>query len=76
MRPREKGEKKQPELCGFSCIKVKVPRLRLVKLFWKRDFLSLDEQIFLKGLLWRAESAENQIRHIKSMVERALIKSK
>jgi len=66
---------KGPELCDFNRIELPVPRLNLIKLVFKRTFLSHDETIFLKALLWRAESANNKILHVMSLAEKALLKS-
>ena len=68
-------QKKEPVLCNFDKVELSVPRLKLIKCLFKKSFLTHDEMIFLKGLLWRAESADNKIRHIISIADRALLKS-
>lgn len=75
-RIRQKENNKDPKLCDFNCIHLSVPKARLISLFWKRDFLTSDEIIFLKGLQWKAESIANKAAHIQSVVNRALIKAK
>ena len=67
---------KEPELAKFKEIKVSVPRLKLIKLLFKKSHLQYDELIFLKALHWRVEAAENKILHIKSIIEKTLLKGK
>lgn len=71
-----KKQPREPRLCDFSIISMSVKRAKLIKIFWKNDFLTHDELIFLHSLLFRAEIAENQIAHVKSMIHRALLKQK
>lgn len=70
-----RGFKYEPILCDFNRIVLKVPRLKLVRLLFKKSYLSQEEQIFLKALLWQAESANNQILHVMSLAEKALLKT-
>jgi len=67
--------RKEPILCDFKEVKLSVPRVKLIKLLWKKSFLQYDEIIFLKTQLWKAEAAENKILHIKSIIERTLLKT-
>ena len=66
---------KEPLLCDFNEIKMKVPRVRLVKLAWKKGLLDHDEAVFLKGLLLKSEAVENRLKHIQSLINKALLKS-
>ena len=66
--------RKEPILCEFKEVRLNVPRYKLLKLYFKRSFLQHDELIFLKALHWKAEAAENKILHIKSIIEKALLK--
>ena len=63
-----------PKLCNFKEVFLAVPRLKLLKLVFKRTFLQYDEIIFLKVLEARVELAMNRLAHIKSLVEKALLK--
>ncbi|MDD5355068.1 MAG: hypothetical protein PHY56_00800 [Candidatus Omnitrophica bacterium] len=64
-----------PVLCDFNKVELSVPRLKLVRLLFKKSYLTQDEAIFLRGLLWKTESANNKILHVQSIVEKALLKS-
>lgn len=72
---KRKGYKKGPELCEFNCVNLSIPRLRLVKLAWGRDYLKEDDAVFLKGLLLKTEAAENKLKHVKSVVEKAMLRN-
>jgi hypothetical protein len=67
--------RKYPELCEFNKIELSIPRLKLIKLLFKKTYLSQDETIFLKGLLWKTEGANNKILHVQSIIEKVLRKS-
>jgi len=67
--------KEEPKLCDFKEVKLVIPRYKLIKLYFKQNFLQHDEAVFLKAMLWKAEAAENKILHIKSIVEKALLKA-
>jgi hypothetical protein len=66
---------KEPILCNFDKVELKVPRLKLLRLLFKRTYLDYAEVIFLKALLWQAEAAENKILHIQSIIRKALFKA-
>lgn len=66
--------KAEPELCEFNKIELSIPRLRLIKLLFKKSYLDQDETVFLQGLLWKTESAANKILHVQSIIEKALLK--
>jgi len=74
MRKQKRGYK-EPRLCDFNQVKLSVPRHKVIKLLFKKSYLDFDELIFLKGLFWKVEAAENKILHLKSLVEKALLKS-
>ena len=63
------------KLCDFNKVELSIPRLRLVKLLFKKTYLTQEETHFLRVLLWKSESAENKILHIKSIIEKTLFKS-
>lgn len=65
----------EPKLCDFGKIELSIPRARLIKLLFKKHYLDADEVIFLKALSWRAESAENKILHVRSIINKALLKA-
>ena len=66
---------KDPILCDFSKVELKIPRLKLIKLLMKKSYLQAEETIFLKALLWQTESANNKILHVQSLCEKALLKA-
>ena len=65
----------EPKLCDFNLVSMRVPRYKLLKAVFKRNYLSADERIFCRALDWTAESAENKIRHIRSLCAKALLKT-
>ena len=65
----------EPKLCDFNSVSIRVPRLKLLKAVFKRSYLSDDERIFCRALDWTAESAENKIKHIRSLCAKALLKT-
>jgi hypothetical protein len=67
--------RKETKICSFNKIELNIPRLKLLKLLFKRSYLDFEETVFLKGLYWKTEAAENKIAHIKSIVEKALLKA-
>jgi hypothetical protein len=66
----------EPRLCDFNRISLSVPRFKLIKLLLKRRHLQGEEVIFLKTLQYQIEVKENQILHVKSIIEKALLKAK
>ena len=66
---------KEPELCQFSKVEISVPRARLLRLLGKKHYLTHEESVFLKVLIWRVEAANNKILHVRSIAEKALLKS-
>ena len=64
----------EPILCDFKEVKLSVPKYKLIKLLFKKSHLARDEVIFLKGQLRKAETAENKILHIKSIIIKTLLK--
>ena len=67
---------KEPKLADFKEVKLNIPRYKLIRLLFKKSHLHYDELIFLKVLHWKVEAAENKILHIKSIIEKALLKGK
>lgn len=67
--------RKDPRLCDFNRIELSVPRLKLIKLLFKKSYLEAEETIFLKALLWKTESAEAKILHVRSIIEKILLKA-
>jgi len=65
----------EPRLCEFTEIKLKIPRYRLIKLLFKKGFLTFDEMIFLRSFVLKTEIVENQLLHTRSIAEKALLKS-
>ena len=59
---------KEPSLCNFNKIELNIPHLRLIKLLFKRTYLSHEESHFLRVLLWKTECVENKVLHIKSIL--------
>ena len=66
---------KDPTLCDFNKVELKVPKIKLLRLYLKRSFLDQEEVIFLKALLWQAEAANHKILHIQSIIEKSLLKT-
>lgn len=65
-------------LWDFGRVELDIPvskRLKVLKLLDKKTYLTQDEATFLKALQWKAESAANKIAHVKSIIDKALIKS-
>lgn len=78
--PEDKLQKKRhfhkdPVLCDFNKVELRVPRLKLIKLLFKRTYLDWEETIFLKALHWKVEAAEAKVAHVKSIIEKALLKA-
>lgn len=69
------SQKKDPELCSFTKIELSVPRLKLLKCLSKRTFLDWKERVFLTALLWKVEAVEYKVGHVKSIIEKALLKA-
>ena len=67
--------KKDPRLCDFNRVELSIPRLKLLKLYFKRSYLTIEETIFLKALLWKTELTQNKIMHVRSIVDKTLLKS-
>ena len=67
-------KKPEPRLCDFNRISVGVPRYKLIELLFKRSYLQEDEVIFLKALHWKVEAAEHKMLHVKSIINKALLK--
>lgn len=65
----------EPKLCDFSEVKLSVPRSKLLRLLLKKSYLSHEEYIFLKALLWKTEAANNKILHVESIIRKALLKT-
>ena len=66
---------KDPQLCEFNKVELSIPRLKLLKCYFKKGTISYDEMIFLRGLIWKCESANNKLLHIISIAEKSLRKS-
>lgn len=66
---------KEPALCEFNRVSLDIPRLKLIKLLFKKSYLDYDDVIFLKALLWKTEAANNKILHVQSIVEKTLLKA-
>ena len=75
MPKSRRTNKKDPILCDFNRVEISIPRVRLIKLAWKRGYLDYDETIFLRALTWRVEAAINKLLHVQSLAEKALLKS-
>jgi hypothetical protein len=61
-------------LCEFNEVKLNIPRLKLLKLYFKKGLLKHDEKIFLKALSWQVEHAIYKLEHIQSIAEKVLLK--
>ena len=69
--------KTQAELWDFGKVELDIPvskRLKVLKLLKKHTYLTEDETIFLRALLWKTESANYKILHVQSIIEKALRK--
>jgi hypothetical protein len=66
--------KKEPTLCDFNAVNTHIPRVRLLKLAWQKNFIQADDAIFLKALRWRVEAAINKLLHVLSLIDKALLK--
>ena len=70
--------KTDPTLWNFGKVELDIPiskRLKVLKLLDKHTYLTQDETTFLIALRWKAESAANQIAHVKSIICKVLLKS-
>ena len=72
---QRRGFKPEPVLCDFNKVELSVPRYKLIKLLFKKHYLAPDETVFLKGLLWKSEAAENKLAHVQSIIRKALLKA-
>ena len=75
MIQRKRGFRQESVLCDFNKVELSIPRLRLIKLLFKKSYLDYEETIFLKALLWKTEAANYKILHVQSIIEKALRKS-
>lgn len=69
---------KEPRLCDFNKIELRISssdRAKLIKLAYKKSYLSGEERIFSDVWLCKAESVINQARHLISLAEKALLKA-
>jgi hypothetical protein len=73
--PRKYQKKEEPRLCDFNRITCDIPRVKLLKLVDKKRLLDHEEYIFLRAFLWKIELTENKVSHVKSLIEKALLKS-
>ena len=64
-----------PKLCDFNKVELKVPRMKLLKLLKKYNYLSQSETAFLRELLHRTEQSNYKILHIQSIIEKCLFKA-
>ena len=71
----KRGSSTSAELCEFNQIQMPVPRVRLVRLALKKDYLSQEEAGFIRAMLWRAEATLYKVQHVMSICERALRKT-
>jgi hypothetical protein len=67
--------KKEPTLCEFSKVEIRIPRLKLIKLVWEKHFNQSDDTVFLMVLEARVEAAQNKLAHVRSLIDKALLKS-
>jgi len=65
----------EPKLCDFNLVSLRVPRYKLLKAVFKQNYLSDDERRFCRALDWKAESAENKIKYVRSLCAKALLKT-
>jgi len=78
---QEKGmlKYKEAKLCDFNKIELTIPsnqRVKLIKLAYKPAFLKEDEVIFCKIWQYKAEIIIKKALHLKSIADKALLKSK
>jgi len=66
--------KTEPRLCSFRKVEISIPSKKLIKIYFKKNFLDAEETIFLKALEWKVEAAENRLAHVKSIIVKALLK--
>ena len=69
-----RSTKKEPTLCDFERVEFKTRRKRLIKIVFVKRFLDIDEIAFLKSLEWQAEDAQNKIAHVRSLIDKAMLK--
>lgn len=57
-------------ICGFSSIKVSIPKRRIRKHFWERRQLSFKEMRYFKQKSAEIEDAVQKLLHVKSLVDK------
>ena len=67
--------KQGPVLCDFNRISLSIPRVKLIKMAFKQTYLDFDEIIILKALLLQIELAENKLAHVRSLIDKARLKT-
>lgn len=63
------------EICQFNIIKVNVPQKFLIRCFYKQGYLTTKEITRISQKLTQINQVENQLLHLKSIVEKCLLKS-
>jgi len=78
LKIKNKLMKTEATLWSFGKVELDIPhtkRLKALRLLKKFTYLTQEETAFLTALDWRAEAAEYQILHIRSIIRKALLKS-
>ena len=68
---------KEPKICDFNRIELRIPsnqRVKLIKLAYKPNLLNEDEVVFCKTWQYKAEVVIRKALHLQSIAEKALIK--
>lgn len=62
------------KICQFKTVKVNIPKKMLIKLFYCNRPLTIQEGIKLDQKLTQLENKINQLLHVRSVVEKVLLK--
>jgi hypothetical protein len=62
------------EICQFTVIKVNVPQVLIRRCFYSYNLLTVKEKAKISQKMTQIEQAEGQLAHLRSIVEKVLLK--
>ena len=63
------------EICQFNLIRINVPQKTIINLYYARRYLTPKERLKISQKLTQIEKEFNKLLHLRSIVEKILLKS-
>ena len=62
------------KICQFKEVRIAIPQRLIIKCFYKREYLTSEESLKMRGKLGQVKDGLNKLQHIKSLIDIALLK--